>query len=78
MKTKKADRINQFILQGAQERATAKVRAYLSKNSILIGVKGDDFAKAMDALIKAMMQMYSDAMCDTLDVVDGRDLTEVR
>jgi hypothetical protein len=75
-KTKKSDRINEFVMVRAQARCEAKVRAYLSSHEMgLTGVA--DFGKSMDAIIKAMTQMYSDAMCDTLDVVDGRPLTEI-
>jgi hypothetical protein len=78
-KSNKKDRVNAFILGGAQARATEQVRAYLSKNNMQLGeLKDEAFTTAMNAIERGLMQMYSTAMCDTLDVVEGRPLTEIK
>jgi len=78
-KTNKRDRVNAFIMGGAQARATAQVRALLSKHEMGIGKLDEaDYTAAMDKIVQALMLIYSSAMCDTLDVVEGRDLSEIK
>lgn len=78
-KPNKADRINEFIMQLASMRAQAHVTAYLSKHPMgLDSLNEAAFSHTMSAITQAMLRMYSAAVGDTLDVVDGRELEEVK
>jgi hypothetical protein len=77
-KPNKADRINAFLKDGAQRRAVETVKAYLSKTPMgLADLPEEKFHDVMERITKAMLTAYSKAMCDTLDVVNGRDLDKI-
>ena len=78
-KPNRDERKNAWILGGAQTRSQEKVSAYLAKYPMgLSSLSEAEFSDVMARIVTAMANMYSDGMSDTLDVLDGRDLTPIK
>ena len=80
-KQKQSDRVNDFILTGAQERALQNVAAILPaiKEKLAMAISEaeprDFIANRIEA---ALHKVYANGVCDTIDVYKGKPLDPVK
>jgi len=80
-KQKQSDRVNDFILTGAQERALLNVQVILPdiKDKLTKVISEEELRTfLLNRIEAALHKVYANAVCDTIDTYKGQPLTAVK
>jgi len=80
-KQKQSDRVNDFILTGAQERALLNVQTVLPdiKDKLAKVISEEELRTfLLNRIEAALHKVYANAVCDTIDVYKGQPLSAVK